>query len=381
MRSAFADLYYNDKASLLNFTGTISFETLDADDEYPCDEDPDPDVPVPVEGGSGNPGSGGSGGGSSSGGVRGGDYGYTYSQELVNAQFLAMTIAAAVHQLDQGEENENPEGEEHYHNVFFKTAQIDGSDAGFSADDPCDDSEEVGILGPPDPDPCVTLAAIADNLVISTSLNTLRGNLNQNRERLFTFSYNGSGQLFPRPELNNSGNTATLVSTVATFGVAHTHQNGSGNDSGLYKMFSFKDIIKVYEFASNYATSGIPTAPLFFNIMVIDGYDYIVFPNNLTEFKNINIFDNPEDVEILDRKLKDIYEKLGTSTQITHQTLARYFLMFMNNKSDDSKLLSGTDFNLSLFRKKNNSNTPQAWEKLELDPDDNYQLKEPVPCN
>jgi len=249
----------------------------------------------------------------------------------------------------------------------------------------------IGVVSPNRPQlqlsPCNTLNVLKNDPVIKNALNTLKGNVTQNNERLFTFSKNGSGETYATPETNNTGASASMRLTAATYGVAHTHQSGTNNNSNLYKMFSFTDLQVVYKLAKGYGGSGATAAPLFFNMMVIEGYTYIICPNNVNTFKNMgSIFENDKNVERLNFQLNTIYNKYCNSTEanaatISHESLARYLLMFLNNVGNNSKVLSGTNFDISLYRVSNDNNFSGGWEKMELDPNTNYQLKNPISCN
>jgi hypothetical protein len=237
------------------------------------------------------------------------------------------------------------------------------------------------VTGPMNPNKnCEALKKIAETPVINTSLNTLKGFVHtSNNERLFTFDKNGSGGTYVTPEVVNTGQSASFRLKTSTYGIAHIHQKGpAANPSGLYEMFSFSDLRNVYLFAKNFSGSGVTSAPLFFNMMVIDGYTYAVMPNNVGEFKNLDyIFDDPKKVATLDWKLESLYLEIGSPSVASHTQLAQAFLLFMSNLGGTK---SGTNFNISLYRIENGNNHYGTWEKLELDPSKNNTLKEPIPC-
>ncbi len=251
----------------------------------------------------------------------------------------------------------------------------------------------VGVVSPNKPTPCEMLNALKNDAVIKTSLNVLNDNLGSIDESLFTFRKNGSGGSSAAPQINSSGASASMRMNSATYGVAHTHQSGPTSNSGLYKMFSFTDVARVYDFAKGYAFSQTVPVSMFFNMMVIkdnettvsEAYTYIVFPNDVEEFKNMGDLFSESKIEAFNKKLNFIYDKNCNENNvnpltINHQTLAPYFLKFVNNLGNNSKLKGGVNFNLSLYRIKSDNNFSGKWEKLELDPNNNYQLKI-TPCN
>jgi hypothetical protein len=221
---------------------------------------------------------------------------------------------------------------------------------------------------------------LATTTAINKSLNTLRDYASQsNNERLFTFDKNGSGGTYATPEKANSGSDAKPTIKVSTYGVAHIHQKGPANNpSGLYEMFSLADLRTVYFIAKGYAGSGITAAPMHFNMLVLEDYTYAVFPNN-PDFKTLDyIFEDKDKYDRLDEKLRNKYIAVGSYNQASHTTLAQEFLKFINNVDNEP---NGVNLNVSLYRIDNSNAHYGNWEKLELDPNNNNNLKDPIPCN
>lgn len=368
----FAEEYQNG-GDILHFSGEIEFDILAIDEDFPCEEEPG--KPTPVSGGSGSGGGGGGGGtgggGTGGGGIGGpgnpGDPGVPYNQGLVDQKFQHLKFMALI----------SWGGDEEYDKVmnprFFRTGKVETGDI----DNLCGDEEDIGVLDPAKQheDNCEKLRKLIENDSIKKSLISLKGNIEGFKERLFTFNMNGSGKTNAKAETNNSGNSATMFVSSATYGVAHTHPSGTSNlPSGIYKMFSMADLKSVYTFAKNYAGTGPTAAPLFFNMMVIDGYTYIVFPNNVDAFKNLStIFENPDRITDLDEMLNGKYNNFGSPDADNDEALAEAFLQFINKPN-------GLNLNMSLYRIKNNNAFSEPWEKLELDPKNNNTLKYPTPC-
>lgn len=234
------------------------------------------------------------------------------------------------------------------------------------------------VTGPMNPNKnCEALKKIAETPVINTSLNTLKGFVHtSNNERLFTLDKNGSGGTYVTPEASNSGQDGVPRIKASTYGIAHIHQKGVSDPSGLYEMFSLADLRMVYFIAKGFAGSGVTAAPIHFNMLVLGDYTYAVMPNNVGAFKNLDyIFEDKKKYKELSLALKRVYGKKGEYNQVSHDVLAEEFLKFINNANNNS---DGVNFDVSLYRIDNSNNHFGNWEKLEFD-SNNEKLKI-TPC-
>lgn len=321
------------------FTGEIKVDVVAMDGDVPCEEEPH--KPVPVSGGigvgAGGVTGGGSGGGNGGGGgiggpINPGNPGVPYNQLLVDIKINALKIVKAKsYSIEVGPIEGGIDGggtipgtlPGMFDRYIIQTPSVDGET------DPCGDGEDIGVFDPQEKhkSDCDKLKKLLANATIKNSLNSLKGNLEGFKERLFTFSMNGRGETNAKAETNNSGNTASMSVNNGTYGVAHTHPSGTPSaPSGIYKMFSIADLKSVYIFTKNYAGTGPTAAPLFFNMMVIDEYTYIVFPNNVYTFSNLNtIFEDKDKLEKLDQKLNSKYNDVGSPDANNHNGLAEVF--------------------------------------------------------
>lgn len=234
------------------------------------------------------------------------------------------------------------------------------------------------VTGPVNPNKsCEALKKIAETPNINTSLNTLKGYVHSsNNERLFTLDKNGSGATYVTPEASNSGLDGVPRIKASTYGIAHIHQKGVSDPSGLYEMFSLADLRIVYFIAKGFAGSGVTAAPIHFNMLVLGDYTYAVMPNNVGAFKNLDyIFEDKKKYKELSLALKRVYGKKGEYNQVSHDVLAEEFLKFINNANNNS---DGVNFDVSLYRIDNSNNHFGNWEKLEFD-SNNEKLKI-TPC-
>lgn len=234
------------------------------------------------------------------------------------------------------------------------------------------------VTGPINPNKnCEALKKIAETPVINTKLNTLKGYVySSNNERLFTFDKTGSGDTYATPEVGNSAQDAIPRIKGSTYSIAHIHQKGVGNPSGLYEMFSLADLKVVYLMAKGFVGSGVSAAPIYFNMLVLGNYTYAVVPNNVSAFKNLDyIFEDKNKFKKLNLALRRTYEKKGEYNEVSHNTLAEEFLKFINNVNNNS---NNFNFDVSLYRIDNSNSHYGTWEKLEYDLNDD-KLKV-IPC-
>ncbi|PZR24456.1 MAG: hypothetical protein DI539_00325 [Flavobacterium psychrophilum] len=173
---------YNATGDLTKFTGTISFEVVNFDAGFPCDEEPNP---VPVSGGSGPGRSGGGGspqppGNSGNGGgpLNGGN---PYNQALVDAKFQAMAISSSVYVAQEdptsggSDDDEDPEDNGEEWILVSRSPRYFST--GFDLVDPsnpCGDGEETGIIEPHHQKNCEELKKFTENSEILATLNTLK---------------------------------------------------------------------------------------------------------------------------------------------------------------------------------------------------------------
>lgn len=369
--------------NLENFTGTVTFDLLSVDPEYPCTEAPGAGLGpgsgggIPVYNGAGVPGVGAP------------DPvdpfnpdGQSSNQLLIDAKFLAMKFRNITVEIVSGPIESGPGAPStpvtpptQYRTAIFSSFGLQ------NPSNPCaeDDIIPITLGGGEDDednndDDCFTLKALINTPAIKNSLNSLKESLNENNENLFTFHKSGNGDTYAAPQIANSGNSAVMRKNNSIYGVAHTHQNGTSNTpSEIFKMFSFADIQSIHELGNGFMGSGQSAAPLFFNMMVINNYTYIIFPNDFDTFKNHEAFQSKKKATTLDWKLEEKYKIQKAINNDSHNALARELLKFINDSNN-------LNLNMSLYRISNESNFTGAWEKIELDPNNFNNLKQPIPC-
>jgi hypothetical protein len=228
-------------------------------------------------------------------------------------------------------------------------------------EDPCNPLGEIGVLEPlTELEKCIELKKLTNNDVINASLHQLKINIDQNHEKAFTYARGTNPPVLAFPQTNATGNTAKLRILMTTFGIGHIHQKGTAfNPSKNWEMFSIADIQGIYKILQSYddTPDGMPplNKKMFFNMMMVDGYTYCVFPNDADAFKNLgSIFGDKDKVKDLEKKLKDLYTNKGKKeyNELTKRDLAQHFPRFINNVFGES---GQTNMNMSLYRISNNN--------------------------
>ncbi len=231
-----------------------------------------------------------------------------------------------------------------------------------------------------DPDsPCGKLKAILNDLTIFTSNKSLRSKSGSNTHVEHGFTYKKTnGATIPLPELKSWTNGAKLdISSTSIFASSHTH--AYGDDGELYQMLDVQDILGNLYISNHYLPIGTEQ-PFFPGFLVVGGYTYTAFPNDMDTFQNMYNDVDTKMIRALDLKLTALYDEIDKNTprknfSVSGEKLARVYLDFMNKDAPGRP-----NFNISLYRISDAAyDTTKVWEKVEIDPStDGVKI---IPCN
>ncbi len=242
---------YARTGDIINFTGTMNFTVLSADNGVKCPEEPDP--PVPVQGGQG-PGHEQGGGGTGGSVSWGGDYPTVYdpgsnvdaNQQLVAVQHAYLNFIAA----------SAPEPEEWVYVSksprYFRVPPMSLSDG----TSPCGDGQEIGILDPfgqrNHTKNCEKLKAMVQNTNIQDALSDLKNQIYdfENEHGYILKQEANYDTCIELPEGDEDFISMQVGGNV--FGTMHTHQH----DGKSIPMFSAEDIFAFFKLIHHFNYSG-----------------------------------------------------------------------------------------------------------------------------
>lgn len=227
--------------------------------------------------------------------------------------------------------------------------------------------------------PCGKLKKLLQADAVTKSLKTLREKLRLQEERAFVFNINDAREISAAPQTNATGTSATMPISNKSFGVAHTHQEGTDDEpTENFPMLSPQDLgsvaISLDGFNSTYPEQ------FFFNMMVVSGATFAITPNNNNNLiSHVDLFRDNYKMEKFNLKLKDIYKKIEPTSQprfVNRDRLAKAFLEYMNSTNNSL----GINFDISLYTIDDIALGTKIWKKIELDPTQPNGVKK-TPCN
>lgn len=349
MDPVFARQYAEGISGLDRFTGTMTF-TLLAVDGAPCG-----DVPpggIAIVGGNGPRAPGGE-----LASVIVPPYGSNYSQTLMLAQYIGLSISKGNSggSNNNGGTSDSDDGIIHDDEVSRSPRYFRVPPSIEDPSNPCGGGDEVGILEPLlDNEHCKKLKELSDNTNVKAALVDLKGpKLSQNRENGYILR-DGPGYTTPEvlPPGPVDGSSIKIPVGNDRFGACHTHQN----DGKSIPMFSPEDIILLFQLQRHYAYSNynqVAMMPKFvFTVTTAQGtYAIKIDGQNFYNIMNDIVNDPLKKKEFIEKLKTQQERKKSNESDHVHQ---KVFLEFIGSKN----------LNMSIY-KANNDFT--SWDKLELD--------------
>lgn len=213
--------------------------------------------------------------------------------------------------------------------------------------------------------PCQKLHKLfKDNPMMRNVANQIKGKVENSLEYGYTInSTSGTLNFIPGP--NAGSNEVTYKIYENTIGGIHDHPvNTYSSDEDSYPMFDPGDLSILVSLDSIHPTLPDAPIPFTFNMMVVNGFTYVVVPNNPNILGEIeDRYLNNETRNEFNEELAKIYRNINSPYNLNNESgqtqLAREFLKFVNLKYH---------LNISLYRISNNNfyNLNNTWQELTL---------------